>query len=65
MDGQRVEIMSVEGVNRSIELEDGLHTVTFVFKPISLFIGLGLSIITITGLIIVSRRNREKINIDE
>ena len=65
VDGQRVEIMSVEGVNRSIELEDGLHTVTFVFKPISLFIGLGLSIITITGLIIVSRRNREKINIDE
>ncbi|MCH7480410.1 MAG: YfhO family protein [Chloroflexi bacterium] len=65
VDGQRVEIMSVEGVNRSIELEDGLHTITFVFKPISLFIGLGLSIITVTGLIIVSRRNREKINIDE
>ena len=61
VDGQRVEIMSIEGVNRSIELDDGLHTVTFVFIPISLFIGLGLSIITIVGLIIFSRRIREKL----
>jgi len=64
VDGQQVEIVSIKGVNRSIELEDGLHAVTFVFKPISLFIGLGLSIITIVGLIIVSRRNRENLNFE-
>jgi hypothetical protein len=59
INGENTEVSSMEGVNRSIDLLEGRNLVSFVFRPFSLYFGIGISLFTIVGLIIVSRRLRE------
>jgi hypothetical protein len=59
IDGEKVEVDTMDGVNRSVEIPEGRNLVSFIFRPLSLYLGIGFSSFTIVGMIIVSRRHEE------
>jgi uncharacterized membrane protein YfhO len=52
IDGRLVETLRVDYNLRGVALPAGEHTVEFVFRPKSVFIGLGLSLVTLMGMIV-------------
>jgi hypothetical protein len=50
VDGQRAEIIRVNYNQRGVALPAGKHLVTFVYRPISVLIGLAVSLITLAAL---------------
>ncbi len=52
IDNQPVEIIPLDGLLRGIIVPDGEHDVFVKFKPDILWVGLGLSIMTLAGIII-------------
>lgn len=64
VDGEPREIIDVYGVNRAVELHDGPHSVEFVFRPMTLYIGWGLSFLSVNGLIIYARRSKKNTSIE-
>jgi hypothetical protein len=54
VDGQRADILPVEGLLRSVDLAPGEHTIRFAFRPLSLYMGfvlcaLGIGISVLVG----------------
>jgi hypothetical protein len=45
LDGQRAAVSTSRGLLRSVEIPAGSHEVQFVFTPVSLFAGLGVSLL--------------------
>jgi hypothetical protein len=64
VDGEAAEIHSYQGLLRMVELTPGVHVVEFRFKPLSLWMGIGLffvGIMTLTLIVIYQRKlNREE-----
>jgi uncharacterized membrane protein YfhO len=60
--GREIPVLRVNHTLRGISLGPGDHTVSFVFRPVSLMIGAGLSLLTIAGVVIIvvlkKRRHR-------
>jgi hypothetical protein len=50
VDGQRAEIIRVNYNQRGVAVPAGKHFVTFVYRPISVLVGLGVSLITLAAL---------------
>jgi hypothetical protein len=51
VDGKEETLFAYQGIFRSVELSEGEHQIRFVFRPLSLIIGLGLFI---SGLVILA-----------
>jgi len=51
VDGVEVEGQSMSDVLRSVELSEGSHDVVFEFQPWSIFVGFGLTLIALIGLV--------------
>ena len=58
IDGERVEIHTAGGILRSVDLHDRQQQVEFVFRPISFFAGLTISVITWLALLVILWRSR-------
>jgi hypothetical protein len=58
VDGRRVEMKTVEGILRAVELLPGEHQIEFVFRPISLRIGVVLFLLGLLRLAMVAFGNR-------
>lgn len=56
VDGERVEIEKVDALFSGLKLEEGEHEIVFKFRPISVYMGVGLGIIGIIILFIWQRR---------
>ncbi len=52
IDNQPVEIIPLDGLLRGIIVPDGEHDVFVKFQPDILWMGLGLSVMTLAGIII-------------
>jgi hypothetical protein len=58
--GTPVELLAVEGLLRGVRLGPGEHEVVFVFRPVGLYFGLGLSaaaLLALAGLYWRARRD--------
>ncbi|MBN2502854.1 MAG: hypothetical protein JXB38_18890 [Anaerolineales bacterium] len=60
VDGQKTEIVLVEDLLRGVDLEAGMHTVEFRFRPLRVYLGLASSILTLLALLIVPRLRKAK-----
>ncbi|NPV76744.1 MAG: hypothetical protein HPY59_10270 [Anaerolineae bacterium] len=58
IDGDRTDIQKTGGLFRSVVVPEGRHIVRFVFRPISVFIGMGLSVLTWMIILIVCFKNQ-------
>jgi hypothetical protein len=58
VDGQRVAMQTFEGVLRAVRLPPGSHRVTFLFQPLSVFIGVACGLLGLVGLLFTSRKTR-------
>lgn len=58
IDGDRTDIQKTVGLFRSVVIPEGSHAVKFVFRPASVFLGLGLSILTWVTLLVLCLRNK-------
>ena len=56
MDGQIQDIASEQGTFRSVDLPHGEHVIQFHFRPISVYLGLAISMITLLGMFFVLRK---------
>jgi hypothetical protein len=50
VDGNARELEAAEGLLRAVRLDEGAHEVEFVYRPVSVYVGLGLGLI---GLLLV------------
>ncbi len=50
VDGHRAENLTAYGLLRAVELPPGEHRVTYLFRPTSVYLGLTLTAIAITGI---------------
>ncbi len=55
VDGQRTPIEPVHGLLRGVRLGTGEHEVRFIFRPWRVFVGLGISLMTLALAVIGSR----------
>jgi hypothetical protein len=55
VDGQKTEIVLVEDLLRGVDLEAGMHTVEVRFRPLSVYLGLVSSVLTLLALLVVPR----------
>lgn len=55
VDGERVPVCRADLLFRTIALEPGEHQIVFVFRPVSLAVGGGMSAISLALLVLVSR----------
>lgn len=53
VDGERRPIAALAGLLRAVDLEDGAQRVVFVFRPLSLYLGLALSLVGALWLLAV------------
>jgi hypothetical protein len=53
VDGRPVPLYAADGVFRAVRLEAGSHEVAFRYRPISLFLGVILTLLTIVGLAVL------------
>lgn len=51
VDGASVSIETVENLLRGVQLAEGAHTVVFEFWPLSVFVGLAISLLSLAGVI--------------
>lgn len=58
IDGERTEIIKTGGLFRSIVIPEGRHIVEFVFRPINVFLGIGLSISTWLTILFISNKKK-------
>jgi len=56
VDGASAEVMRVDYNLRGVLVNAGSHQVSFVYRPKSFLVGLAISLLTIVGLIVWSRR---------
>jgi len=63
VDGVRKELLNVDYICRGVFLEKGAHKVRFVYDPLSIKLGIGISLIAVAALAVyfLSRYNKEKI----
>lgn len=52
IDGQAVPIFPVDGIFRGIEIGNGKHTVEFIYKPFSLRLGIGISVLALAYVLL-------------
>lgn len=53
LDGQRVPILKVNGIFRGIATPAGAHTIEFVYRPWSVYLGIGTALLTAVALLAV------------
>ena len=58
VDGRRVEIERWSGAFQAIQLPGGQHTVAFEYRPMSLFVGAQISLLSFGALVLVIRADR-------
>jgi hypothetical protein len=58
VDGEKREIETAAGVLRAVKLDAGSHEINFVFKPVSLLIGLLLSIGGLFSMVLFSSKSK-------
>jgi hypothetical protein len=58
VDGEKREIDTAAGVLRAVKLDPGSHEINFVFKPVSLLIGLLLSIGGLFSMVLFSSKSK-------
>jgi uncharacterized membrane protein YfhO len=59
VDGAATPIIRANGAFKAVELPAGTHTVRFVFRPVAVYVGLGISgvaLATAIGLIVATAR---------
>jgi hypothetical protein len=55
VDGIRTDKAIVAGILRAVELGGGIHQVVFTFKPLSIYLGLAVGLMTLIALVIYSQ----------
>jgi hypothetical protein len=63
VDGKSVTIEPAHGILRSVSLQPGAHTVSFVYQPVLMWIGLGLALLSwicVAGTCMVSKKYANK-----
>ncbi|MCC6146502.1 MAG: YfhO family protein [Anaerolineaceae bacterium] len=58
LDGKQIEIQKTEDLFRSIQLHEGIHTIRFVFRPLSVYCGLLISVLTWALFLVMVIRSR-------
>lgn len=61
VDGSRTDIQKADGLFRSVVVPEGEHVVKFVFRPTSVFIGMGASILTWAAIFVVCLKKTERL----
>jgi hypothetical protein len=56
VDGEKAELLQVDGVLQGVEVPGGLHELTLKFQPVSLYMGLGLAITGVLVLIFMTKK---------
>ena len=56
VDGQEAEMKTVTGILRGVELLEGEHQVEFIFRPLSVYLGLGLFIVGLSLVFLAQRK---------
>ncbi|HET7010737.1 MAG TPA: hypothetical protein VFI11_08185 [Anaerolineales bacterium] len=56
LDGEEATIQAADGVLRTVDLPPGSHTVRLDFRPYSVYVGLALTLATLTSLLVLWRR---------
>lgn len=56
VDGETVQIEKFQGVLRAVQLNGGQHSIEFIFRPMSLYIGLVCCALGILWLVLVRRK---------
>jgi uncharacterized membrane protein YfhO len=58
-DGERVPILEAHGVLRSVDVPAGEHTVVFVFRPVSVYAGMTLTVAGALALVALAWPRRQ------
>jgi uncharacterized membrane protein YfhO len=58
IDGQAADVLRVNYGLRAVAIPSGEHQVSFVYRPWSVIVGLMISLLTATALIVLSVRAR-------
>ncbi|NIT60454.1 MAG: YfhO family protein, partial [Aliifodinibius sp.] len=60
IDGDPASIVTVDGLFRAVELPEGNHLVEFIFHPMSVYTGIGISLVSlviILGILLITHRH--------
>lgn len=58
VDGKETEIQKINGIYMGARIEEGKHEILFQYRPVGVYIGCVISILSIIGLIITKKGNR-------
>jgi hypothetical protein len=58
IDGRRGELYRADGMFRAVHLPAGSHRVAFTYRPLSVYLGAGVSVAALVGLLVLARRPR-------
>jgi hypothetical protein len=58
VDDERVDIYMVNGLIQGIEVPEGNHVVRFEYVPTMFYIGMGISLLSLMGILIFARREK-------
>ena len=58
VDGQQAQVLRANYLFRAVDVPAGKHVVTFVYRPLSFWLGAGVSLLTLLGLAVVARWSR-------
>lgn len=56
VDGEKAELLQVDGVLQGVAVPAGLHELTLKFQPVSLYVGLGLAMTGVIALSLMTRK---------
>ena len=56
VDGQEAEMKTIAGILRGVELLEGEHQVEFIFRPLSVYLGLGFFIVGLSLVFLAQRK---------
>lgn len=60
IDGDPASIMTVDGLFRAVELSEGSHILKFNFRPVSVYTGIGISLVSLViifGILTITHRH--------